>query len=348
MPRSLPRDARPSTIDYLRAMLGRRTPLLLVFVLAACGARTELDLDRFAVERPDASLDAQRPECVRDRDCDDGIECTDDLCVRGSCQVRPVDARCEDDSFCNGPPNCAVGVGCVLAPVVCNDGVSCTVDACDERARACTSQPDVGLCPISHRCDPVLDCVARALVHDDEALHEVDLPSGARRRIAPLDVSLTDLALHPDGRLFGVNRDSLYLIDETTGRATWLANIRERLVALEVGPDGALYGAGPTEVVRIDPRVYAVRRIGVLPPGVSASGDVAFVGGRLYITATRVPFSTTVPDILVWVPGDEAPVVEIGSTGIACIWALAPIGDTLYGLTCTGQLAVRAASCAPT
>ena len=55
---------------------------------------------------------------------------------------------------------------------------------------------------------------------------------------------------------------------------------------------------------------------------------------------TRTPFSIVEPDTLVRVPGDGADVIEVGSTGSACIWALAPFGDTLYGLTCTGRLTV--------
>jgi len=314
----------------------RRTipPLCLALALFGCGARTGLEVDRF-----DAGPDMPGLPCLGDGECDDEVECTENRCVAGRCVTRALNERCEDGVFCNGPARCTTG-GCVAAPVPCDDGVSCTVDACDEGARACTHTPDVDLCPISHRCDPIVDCAARALVNDDTTLFEVDLPSGATRRIAALEVPLTDLALHPDGRLFGVNRMALYEIDETTGRARRLAGVPARLVALEVGPDGALYGAGDTEIVRIDPSTFAVRRIGGLPSGLEVSGDVAFVDGELYITATRTPFSIVEPDTLVRVPGDGADVIEVGSTGSACIWALAPFGDTLYGLTCTGRLTV--------
>lgn len=306
-------------------------------LLVACGARSGLDVE---VRDAGSGSDPAPVGCLRDRDCSDGVQCTDDRCVGGRCVVTALDARCDDGVHCNGAERCALGVGCVGEPVRCDDGVSCTADACDEEARACVHRPEVERCPISYRCDPVLDCVARALAHDPGALFEVDLPSGAIRRVASTDVSLTDLALHPDGRLFGVTRDALFLVHEETGRARWLANVPERLVALEVGPDRALYGAGPSDVVRIDPETYAVTRIASLPSGVSASGDVAFVGERLYVSATRTPFSTTEPDVLLLVSRSGAGVAEVGSIGVACVWGLAPFGDTLYGLTCTGQLVV--------
>lgn len=309
--------------------------LLLACALsvAACGSKSGL-----VVGGDDAGLDGPRPECVRERDCDDGIECTLDRCRAGSCVFEPDHSRCEDDLFCNGPPRCAAGMGCVLAPVRCDDGVSCTEDACDEELDACVATPNADLCPISHRCDLERGCVARALVHDSDFLFEVDLPSGDLRRIAPSDIALTDVALHPDGRLFGVNRDALFEIDERDGTARFIASLEDQLVALDFGPDGELYGAGTRFVARIDTGSGAVMRVGGFPRDWSASGDIAFVGGRLFVTATETPFSTRDPDSLFVVPLDGSTAIRVGSTGAACIWGLAPFGETLYGLTCTGQL----------
>ncbi|MCC7537443.1 MAG: putative metal-binding motif-containing protein [Deltaproteobacteria bacterium] len=78
--------------------------------------------------------------CTRDRDCDDGIECTDDRCDtdRGYC-LNEVDAEvCQDDSFCNGREICVPGRGCDRGPPEsCNDDDVCTLDACDEENDTC-------------------------------------------------------------------------------------------------------------------------------------------------------------------------------------------------------------------
>lgn len=96
--------------------------------------------------------------------CDDGIECTVDVCVEpGACSSMPdpslcagfetcdpgvgcvpigcTDAGCDDGSFCNGQESCGPA-GCAPgAPVVCDDGDPCTLDACDDGASGCVSAP---------------------------------------------------------------------------------------------------------------------------------------------------------------------------------------------------------------
>ncbi len=79
--------------------------------------------------------------------CDDGIPCTLDECseAAGGCASRPVDARCRDDSFCNGAEICDPMIGCMPGrPVLCDDGIDCTVDLCDEMSRSCFSIPRDG------------------------------------------------------------------------------------------------------------------------------------------------------------------------------------------------------------
>ncbi len=318
-------------------MIGYLVPVrflgLFVVLLSGCGAKSALSIDR-----PDAGPDADLRVCLGDRECDDGIECTSDACTRGRCVNEPRSELCVDAVFCNGVERCEVGRGCVSEPIDCSDGIDCTMDGCNEDEGACVHEGDNSLCPISHRCDLDRACVARALVHDSGALFDVDVPSGDVHFIASTDVSLTDLALHPDGRLFGIDGFSLFSVDESNGRARWIADTSERMVALEVGPDRMLYGAGDSTIVRIDPTRGTSERLGAFPASWQASGDIAFVDGRLLVTGTNAPFDRSVSDVLFEVPLDGAAPTMIGAVGFACIWALAPIGETLYGLTCNEQL----------
>lgn len=116
-----------------------------------------------------------------------------------------------------------------------------------------------------------------------------------------------------------------------------VVDLEAGLNALEVGPDGALYGAGTRTIVRIDPEHGAFETVAGFPPGWSASGDVAFVAGRLLVTGTRAPYSRTVSDAL-FDATEGGVAVNVGTIGAACVWGLAPFGETLYGLTCTGAL----------
>ena len=106
-------------------------------------------------------------------DIDDGIDCTLDLCDENAdpkITHTPMDDRCSDDGlFCSGRPFCSVvngDSGCQIAPgdvPIPGDGVSCTVDACDEDNDEFTYTADDSLCNdgfscSADSCDAVEDC----------------------------------------------------------------------------------------------------------------------------------------------------------------------------------------------
>lgn len=64
------------------------------------------------------------PECTTPADCNDSDLCTQELCVSGVCEHPPV---------------------------VCNDGISCTIDSCDS-ASGCMAAPDNSLCSDGNVC----------------------------------------------------------------------------------------------------------------------------------------------------------------------------------------------------
>ena len=168
---------------------------IVVLLLAGCGARTGfLDVGEEAPR-----IDAGVPECVEDAVCDDGVACTRDRCEAGRCVVEADDVACEDGLFCTGPGRCEAAMGCVYDRPPCADGLECTEDVCDEAARSCENVPDARFCPLSFRCDADMGCVPRALVHVDDALWEVDLPSGDLHFLVRMRTTLSDIALGGDG-----------------------------------------------------------------------------------------------------------------------------------------------------
>ncbi len=310
---------------------------ILIWLLA-CGARTGIPVPSATHDAAvsDAGVDAFVPECRRDRDCDDGLDCTADDCRRGTCEHRARDGRCELSSICH-VGRCDLLGGCVSDEIPCNDSIACTIDTCNEDL-GCHSIADDDSCAISHRCDEVRGCVARALIHDSERLYEVDLPSGDFRTLTPTDPRLTDIALATDRRLYGVSFDALYELDIST---TTARRIREtdRWVALEAGPDNTLLAAGQDErVFSIELPGGRATQIARLPDGWVAAGDIAFVEGRMLITISDVPSSETEFSQLAEIDSRSGETRFVGSTGYPCIWALAAFGDTLYGFSCHGHL----------
>ncbi|MEZ4393659.1 MAG: hypothetical protein R3A48_21530 [Polyangiales bacterium] len=328
-------------------MRRRAAAFTLASALAlGCGARSELrvpdarasdlTLDASPDVAPEASVDVPPPECRVDRDCDDGVACTESRCAAGRCVHTGVDARCDDGLRCNGPERCDVARGCVAgAPLRCDDGVACTVDRCDDASQQCAATPSDDLCPISHRCDVARGCVARALAVTSTNLFEVELPSGALRSIGRVR-AFTDVALHPDRTLYGVNGSGeLYRIDPGSALSTFLGATGVPLTALDAAPDGTLFGAGPTGLYRVDPATFEASFVAAFPPGLEASGDLALLEGALLATARTGPGAL---DELVFFEPRDGTSRRIGPTGFSCIYALAAFGRSLYGMTCVGDV----------
>jgi hypothetical protein len=137
--------------------------------------------------------------CTRNFECNDGNECTDDVCTEGACGNPFNAAPCGDEVFCNGLERCAEGA-CAPGPAPCP-----SMDDCDEAMGRCTAcetddhcpAPDVvgeTLCEFEHPCDgegsitqfvATYGCVETACVatqseRQNECNRETDgLPCGA-------------------------------------------------------------------------------------------------------------------------------------------------------------------------
>jgi hypothetical protein len=98
------------------------------------------------------------PKCTSNTGCNDGLECTTDVCTRGVCSNAPLAAHtvCAHGNVCNGAGAC---VPCV-SEVECNDGLECTADQCVNAQ--CAHPPVVsgtgcahgGICDGSGSCLP--------------------------------------------------------------------------------------------------------------------------------------------------------------------------------------------------
>ncbi|MCG8375132.1 MAG: hypothetical protein MI702_01460, partial [Chlorobiales bacterium] len=134
-----------------------------------------------------------------DADCDDGKECTDDVCINGFCEHIPrYGELCDDGDPCTRWDICT-GEECVgYWPIDCDDGNPCTDDycvggecfhdpnsgpLCGDDGNACTvdqcqggecihfphdcGDPD-DPCLESHYCDALVGCVTASVCDDSD------------------------------------------------------------------------------------------------------------------------------------------------------------------------------------
>jgi Dictyostelium (slime mold) repeat len=139
----LPRGEYIYSVDRMGATMGGSSgsPVLnnageIVGQLrGCCGANCADNCDTFNNWTTDGALafywnqvsDLLDPVCASDSECDDGVACNGfEMCVIGKCQF---------------------GV-----PVVCDDGLACTVDACGEPSGLCTNTPNNETCDDGFAC----------------------------------------------------------------------------------------------------------------------------------------------------------------------------------------------------
>jgi hypothetical protein len=93
--------------------------------------------------------------------CDDSIACTTDACDENQkkCTHTANDALCSDSKFCTGVELCDLQVGCKAGTAVnCDDGRSCTQDACSDSLADCTHTPQNLACDDGLYCNGAETC----------------------------------------------------------------------------------------------------------------------------------------------------------------------------------------------
>lgn len=108
-----------------------------------CGsAGNPCQVNEFCNETTDAC-----DQCQVAADCNDGVACTDDTCVSGTCTFTANDANCPDDGlFCNGVEFCDAALDCTSA------GDPCSPQVCDEATDSCTGCVDNAECDDGNVC----------------------------------------------------------------------------------------------------------------------------------------------------------------------------------------------------
>ena len=156
-------------------------------------------------------------------------------------------------------------------------------------------------------------------------LGTVDVATGDVNVIGSMGVTMTDIAFDPEGNLWGINFGSLYKIDKTTAASTLVGSLGTSANSLVFNSSGVLYAAN-TSLYTIDTTTGAASLVGNGGDSYTSSGDLAFVGGNLFLSSLG-------GDNLVKINTGDGSGSLIGSIGFSSVFGLAsPNGTDLFGL----------------
>ena len=142
-------------------------PVAITSCAGSCGINLEANAchcDHGCIARSDCCADFTAAcSCETLSDCDDGNQCTSDKCATTSdgkkwCKQLPFFGCCNSDAACGtaGKNKCitptCLQVTCSDVEKDCNDGVDCTIDACDPTTGDCSHKLSSTKCLIDGAC----------------------------------------------------------------------------------------------------------------------------------------------------------------------------------------------------
>jgi hypothetical protein len=316
--------------------LALATAIAILALASACG-RTGL-LENRPASKSDAEGDAVTADVFdAGPEADAGPDVTD-----GS--------ACESGGDCTSRDYCTVGTcdpdaGCVFAPRDCGDGLACTTDSCSSQTSSCVHQPDDTSCGPDQLCSARTGCGSFVYgVAADGHLYEVGIPGGAMVDLGATQAGIEDIAIAPDGTLYGTDSYILYATDRATATTTAVGSIMplNQYSGLGSNPAGSLEATSDDlAIFRVDPTTAAATLIATIPPTYRSAGDVTSVSrqgtsGTSWLVSLTPSSGAATDTLALQSPSGQA--VAIGDTGVKCVWGLATLGASAYGLTCQGLL----------
>jgi hypothetical protein len=182
---------------------------------------------------------------------------------------------------------------------------------------------------------------------DDSAgeIGTVNVTTGAVTLVGNAGVTLTDIAFAPNGNLYGISFSNLYKINTTTGAASLVGSLGAAndgtANALVFSSTGILYTANDHNLLTINTSTGAATLVGALGTGIGSAGDLAFVGGQLFLSDTG--------NHLDKVNTTTGGATQVGSTGVVNLFGLAtPDNVTLYGVASTNLYTINTTTGAAT
>jgi hypothetical protein len=168
-------------------------------------------------------------------------------------------------------------------------------------------------------------------------LGRVDVATGAVTIVGNMGVVMADIAFDPLGHLFGVSGGNLYSINSGNAGVTLIGSVGASVNSLVFSSSGTLYAANNL-LYTINTTTGAGTAVGNTTSGFLSAGDLAFVGGELYLSSTG---RTT--DSLFKLNTSTGLGTRIGGLGVSAVYGLASSdGANLYAVSGTTIYQVNA------
>jgi outer membrane protein assembly factor BamB len=180
--------------------------------------------------------------------------------------------------------------------------------------------------------------------HSRDTLFTIDPNGFALATIGAFGVAdnITDLAVTPDGTLYGISSTKLYVISRETAAATYVADVPGvDNVGLTFLPDGTLLATdAPGGVRQIDPELGTVTEIGAFGGGYATAGDlVAVADGTMYAISDQGPVGDEYDNnVLLTVNTATGVAAPVGQIGFGQVFGAAYANGHVYAFTADGHL----------
>jgi hypothetical protein len=159
-------------------------------------------------------------------------------------------------------------------------------------------------------------------------LGKVDVATGNVTVVGNMGFAMTDIAFDTNGNLYGTTFSDLYSIDSSSGTSTHIGIHSLGVNSLVFDAAGTLYAAS-SQLFTINVGTAATTLIGNGSDSYSSSGDLAFVGGELYLSS-----SNSGNDKLVKLDTGTGAGTNVGDIGYPNVYGLATNNNIdLYGLS---------------
>ncbi|MHB1330914.1 MAG: hypothetical protein ACYCY6_03030, partial [Minisyncoccota bacterium] len=149
---------------------------------------------------------------------------------------------------------------------------------------------------------------------------------------------ITDIAMSPNGELYGVSFDDLYKVDRETAQLEFVTSFNNfpGINSLTFDSQGFLYLANQEgTIVAMNLSNMSIDWVGNFNLGVGSAGDIAFSpDGKLY----AVVLTEEGTNVLASIDLVDGKATAIGqSIGFSKVWGITFVGDALYGLNASGD-----------
>jgi outer membrane protein assembly factor BamB len=160
--------------------------------------------------------------------------------------------------------------------------------------------------------------------------------------IDEMEGGITDMAVTPDGTLYGITDSKLYTLNASNGAATYIADVPGvENVGLTFLTDGTLLATdAPGGVRQINPTTGLVNEVGTFGGGYATAGDlVAVADGTMFAISDEGPVGNEADNnVLLTVNTSTGVASPVGQIGFGGVFGCAVANNKVYAFTREGHV----------